>query len=443
MVAAESAIALPPRWTPLRYHRQQSRLWNCRKRFICVPAGRRSGKTELAKRKLVLSLLDPKPWPDPRYFFGGPTEQQAKRIAWWDFKRLIPKEWIADTSESDLCIRTVFGSELWTVGLDKPQRIEGPPWDGCVLDESVDLKPHVFSRNVYPALLDRKGWCWRIGIPKRNAPSSRGFKKACERAQQRDADQWGYFHWTSDTVLPPDVIEHAKKTLDRKTYSEQLGGKWETASGLAYEDFSAERQVRTCPYNPNLPINVASDFNVDPMAWTLCHRYSDRVEAFAELWARDVRTQGMLNLLWLKYGKQQRAGFRFYGDAAARQRKTAAAKTDYQLILADPRFKKAGREVNYPLANPPVKDRLQTVNAMCYNAAGQIRLFIDPDCEKAIESMEEAALIPGTWDLVKTNDEYDCTHPSDGIGYLICYCYSIAGPFDEEETSSEEDRFNV
>ena len=51
------------------------------------------------------------------------------------------------------------------VGLDKPERIEGQPWDGGVLDEYANMKAHAWGANVRPALSDRLGWCDLIGVP--------------------------------------------------------------------------------------------------------------------------------------------------------------------------------------------------------------------------------------------------------------------------------------
>src|SRR5690349_58188 len=94
-------LKLTPRWRPLRYHPEQCRLERSPARFKIVPAGRRSGKTEIAKRELVLSLWDcyvkPRPWDDPRFFAAGPTRDQAKRIFWKDVKALTPPAWVAKT----------------------------------------------------------------------------------------------------------------------------------------------------------------------------------------------------------------------------------------------------------------------------------------------------------------------------------------------------------
>src|SRR5206468_11950384 len=76
-----------------------------------IAAGRRSYKTEISKRQLVLSLPVQTGFDDPRYFHGAPTEGQAVRVAWNDLKKLTPAHWIKSISESNHCITTWWGSE--------------------------------------------------------------------------------------------------------------------------------------------------------------------------------------------------------------------------------------------------------------------------------------------------------------------------------------------
>lgn len=85
---------MPPRWHRLLPHPEQTRLWTDGKRFAVVPAGRRSGKTEISKRRLVIGLPEKKKWSDPRYFAAAPTREQAKRVYWNDLKALVPKRWV-------------------------------------------------------------------------------------------------------------------------------------------------------------------------------------------------------------------------------------------------------------------------------------------------------------------------------------------------------------
>src|SRR3972149_4289987 len=187
-------VLLPEAWRSLRYHEKQSALWRSRHRFIGVAAGRGSGKTEIARRKIVVSLAIKKLWPDPMYFYALPTYKQARRVAWRKILGLMPKDWIVEKNETDMMIRTKFGSMLFVVGMDKPQRIEGDQWDGCIIDESSDQKPGSFALSILPALSHRKGWCWRIGVPKRVGIGASEFRKFCFE----DADE--YYTWSSEDI---------------------------------------------------------------------------------------------------------------------------------------------------------------------------------------------------------------------------------------------------
>ena len=72
---------------------EQLRLINSTARFKVVPAGRRSGKTERAKRNLVIQAIKESSegeWLDYRYFAAAPTRDQAKAIWWSDLKALVP-----------------------------------------------------------------------------------------------------------------------------------------------------------------------------------------------------------------------------------------------------------------------------------------------------------------------------------------------------------------
>src|ERR1700728_5511217 len=132
---------LTPRWRRLRAHPVQRAYQQSPHRFNTVPAGRRSGKTELAKRKLVSRAIAAPVFDNPRFFAAAPTRPHAKRIYWQDLKELIP-EWMRARapSETDLVIRLINGAEIHVFGMDRPERIEGSPWDGGVLDEYGNMK---------------------------------------------------------------------------------------------------------------------------------------------------------------------------------------------------------------------------------------------------------------------------------------------------------------
>lgn len=414
--------ALTERWTQFRPHDGQRAAWTAPQRFVGLPCGRGSGKTEMAKRRLVRFLPVKKPWPDPHYFYGGPTRDQTKRIAWDDFIRLIPADWLAGSPRvSDLRITTVFGSDLWIVGMDRPERIEGVQWDGGVFDESSDIKPGAFDKSVIPALTWRDGWCWRIGVPKRQGVGASEFRKFCEKGLAGTDPDTAAFSWPSSDILTPEQLAYARANLDPKDYREQFEACWETAGGGIFHAFDRDRNVRPCAYRPNMPILVGSDFNVDPMAWVLAHRLGDRLDVFDELWLRDTNTPATLDKLAARY-HDHKGGWEFYGDASGSARKSSASRSDYQHIMNHADFKRMGRSLHYPYANPPVADRFAATNALCLNAAGERRLFIDSRCEHLIDDLEARYYKPRT---KEADDTGTLGHITDALGYIVHRLFPI------------------
>jgi hypothetical protein len=447
MATATRQYEQPTRaWRPLRPHAVQRALWTTPARFVAVCAGRRSGKTELSLRHLIRMLAVPPNfgYTDLHLFYGGPTHKQAKKVAWDRLKALTPKAWLAGKNavhESDLTIRCAFqthSAELTIFGFDKPQRFEGPPWDGGVVDESSDIKPGTFSRSVRPALSDRRGWCWRIGVPKRfgvGGAEFRLFFDRCKASGFNGGDGLGddgtsafrngaAFSWASSDILPEDEIKEVKEQLDPKDYREQYEARWETAGGQVFYAFDADCNKRSCSYDPTRPLVIGSDFNVDPMAWVVCHRTPDgkTLEVFDEVWLRDANTQRALDVLWQRYGQQHRSTFEFYGDATGQARKTAASASDYSQILNDRRFRDRGAVVRYPRSNPSVVNRFAACNALFLNAAGERRCYVDPRCTRLLDDLKVRAFKEG----VREPDDYgDVGHVTDALGYVIHMLFPI------------------
>lgn len=425
---------LPKAWTPFVFHATQNALWTTSKRFCLVPAGRGSGKTALAKRRLIRMLPVEREWEDPIFFYGAPTVEQAKRIAWNDLLKLMPESWKESVNHSDLTIKSVFGSKIYVVGLDKPQRIEGNQWDGGVIDESCDIKPGTFDRSVLPALIHRKGWCWRIGVPKRFGVGAVEFRQTYERACRGEIEETAGFHWRSGDILPESFLRVARSKMDARDYAEQFDAEFQSVSGGIFYAFDKDYNVRPCQYNPNQTIVVGSDFNVNPMAWVLCHAYGDykqghhRLECFDMIFKRDTNTPEVLNILKTKYANH-RGGWQFFGDASGRARSHGnATLTDYLLILNDEKFKQMGRTVHYPSSNPVVADRFAATNALiCSN--GVRRLFISDraECQPLVDDFMMRAYKSNSQGhpTMESQKGGDLGHSTDAIGYAIHKLYPI------------------
>lgn len=414
----ESLVAAQEGWEKLRPHKQQSALYRTKHRFPKVAAGRGSGKTAIARRRMIRALAEEVPGnPHPEYFYGLPTFNQAKRVAWRPLKRMIPKEWIKSISESELRITTVFGSELQVLGFDKPMRAEGTQWAGGVIDESSDEPPGLFDLTIRPALTRWNGWCWRIGVPKRFGVGAEDFKTAFDQGLADGSS----FHWTSESILTADEIATIKATMNNVDYVEQYLARWEAIAGAIFYAFSEERNVTPrAVYRPDMPIIVGSDFNVDPMCWTLSHKANNGLVVFDELMIRNTNTPETLTELKQRYPNHA-AGWEFVGDASGKARKSSAYSSDYLWIVNDERF--VPKKVLYLTTNPPLVNRFASCNALLQAADETVRLFINPKCKRLIADLKHRSYKPKTRE---PNDAHpDMGHMSDALGYTVYRYFPI------------------
>lgn len=408
-------------WHRLRDHPIQSQVWDCmwrqNVRFISICAGRRSGKTELCRRRTVGCLPLEKPWPNPIYVYLLPTYSQAKKVAWEPILNLVPKNWIrkkGGINIQDMSIKTIFGSTLYVAGADKPHRIEGIGVDGVVIDESSDQKPGMYGKTIVPMLAERNGWCYRIGVPKRTGIGRIEFRDFWKRGV-RGEDGIRSFHWESADILTPQQLAEAKAQLTQEDFDEQFRAKWLDIGSNVYYNFKDHNINDIARYDPTQEICVGCDFNVDPMCWTLSHFSDGKFYVFDEVFLKDTNTPRTMDYLWQKYRDHQR-GWRFYGDASSRSRKTNAVKTDYLIIKEDARF--GQKKVYFFKKNPHLRDRFASVNAAFSNAAGDIRCYIHPDCKHLINDFNSVSYVEGTSEL----EDYHGTeigHMSDGFGYMV------------------------
>ena len=417
----QSMTLLTPEWYKLNYHPTQSALWRSKTPRQVVLAGRGSGKTTICRRKVVAHLGVKKPWADPMYFYALPTRDQAKRVAWEPLKRLVPHNWVSDVYESDLIIRTKFGSELHLLGMDKPHRAEGVQWDGGCIDERGDHKPKVISLNLGPAMTHRNTWLIELGVPKRTGPGQPEFTEAFHKGQDKANLDYEAFWWPSKDILPASIIEERKDSLDEVDFREQYEASIETIGGSIFHAFDEKENVTTAyEHNPDKPIIVGSDFNVDPMSWCLSHIHDGKFCTFDQIWKRNTNTQATMDNLWHRYGDKHKGSWIFIGDATGRARKSSAELTDYLIIQNDERFKP--KRVLYPKGNPSRLDRFAACNRMLKSAAGVCRAFIHPRCEALISDLKHRAYKEGTRDV---DDTGDLGHMSDAWGYPIALLFPI------------------
>lgn len=432
---------LPPRlterWTTQRYHATQSAYWHSPHRFNVVPAGRRSGKTERAKRKLIKRALRGTKFPGARFFAAAPTRDQAKRIYWDDLKRMIPAHFMAGKpSESELVIRLINASELHVLGMDKPERFEGSPWDGGVLDEFANMKPQAWQANVRPALSDRQGWCDLIGVPEGRNHYYDQYKLAlAEVAERGNASEWGAFTWKSSDILPASEIAAAKRDLDPLTFEQEYEASFVNFVGRAYYPFDEAVHCAKLShlYNPNAPLVIMFDFNVDPGVAAIAQEVMLPggllgTAIIGEVWIpANSNTPAVCRKIVSDWG-EHRGLVICFGDATGGAEGSAKVEgSDWALVKKHlaPTFK--GRLLfEVPESNPRERVRVNAVNSRLRSADGLVRLMVDPHkAGHVVKDLEGVRLLEGGAGEIDKKRDPKLTHISDAVGYYIAKMFPL------------------
>jgi hypothetical protein len=125
-----------------------------------------------------------------------------------------------------------------------------------------------------------------------------------------------------------------------------------------------------------------------------------------------------------RLGKNEQVTVQIYGDATGNSRNTTASRTDWKIIRDFFTGKKAAfnASIRVGSSNPPVKDRINCVNARLCNSLRERRLLVDPSCRQLIRDLEQV-----TWrtdangnPLVELDKSDPMrTHTSDALGYYV------------------------
>jgi hypothetical protein len=430
---------LTSRWTVLKRHPTQQAYHASTHRFNTVPAGRRSGKTEMAKRRLVKFALKIPNFDNSRFFAAAPTRDQAKRIFWQDLKDLVPPRYRAGPpSESDLIIPLTTGAEIHVFGMDRPERIEGTPWDGGILDEYGNMKPQAWSAHIRPALADRNGWCDLIGVPEgRNHYYETDLAAKASMLEFGAASEWASFHWVSADILPAAEIAAARRDLDPLTFAQEYEASFVNFEGRAYYPFDEAAHCARLAYDPRQKLIFCFDFNVAPGVAVVCQeqRLPNGLTGTAVIGEVHIpsnsNTPAVCRRLLEDWGGHQ-GPVRCYGDATGGAKGSARVQgSDWDLIRAELRPHFHDRlTFKVPAANPAERARLNAVNTRLKSGDGAIRLMVDAArARNLVKDLDGVRLLAGGAGEIDKHADDRLSHLSDALGYYIAAEFPIAaGP---------------
>jgi len=261
------------------------------------------------------------------------------------------------------------------------------------------------------------------------------------RAAQ-DQPGWATFQFTTAEGGNVSLaeIESATRELDARTYRQEFEASFENlTAGLVYHAFDPTRNVEELSYDPRLPLFWSLDFNVNPMCSVIGQRDRDSVSVLAELALPDTNTGAACEAFLTRIGRFSRLSpyttrIDIYGDATGQGRHSSASRTDWEIVREFFRRYPYKTSFHVPSSNPPLKDRINCVNAMLLNQAGDRRLKIAPGCKQLIVDLErvhwKTDLNGNTFAEIDKSDPLR-SHVSDALGYMIAQDFGMYGKFGE------------
>ena len=399
--------------------------WQQAARFRDAVCGRRFGKTYLGKAEMRRAARLAMKWGvsvEDEIWYAAPTFKQAKRVFWRRLKQSIPKKWRAKKpNETECSIELKTGHILRVVGLDKYDNLRGSGLFFVLVDEWADCPFEAWEEVLRPMLSTCKyqingieyhgGHALRIGTPK-------GFNHCHDTYMDGQGAEPDHRSWLYTTLdggnVPESEIEAAKRSMDVKTFRQEYEASFENYQGIIYYCFDRRLNNSDETIKPDDVLHIGMDFNVQKMAGIVFVKRDGLPVAAAEH-LNILDTPSMIEELQRHYAGHT---IYVYPDASGDNRKsTKASETDIKLL------RDAGFKVRVDKKNPPVKDRINSMNSILCNTYGDRRMRVNVDnCPEFAKSLERQV-----WDDKGEPDKtQDFDHPNDAAGYFINYMYPVA-----------------
>jgi hypothetical protein len=214
--------------------------------------------------------------------------------------------------------------------------------------------------------------------------------------------------------LPDDFVERLRANYDPMLLKAYLEGEFcNLTTGAVYDRFDRSKHVfAKQPDLSNEALRVGIDFNIGNTNAVIGIRVGNRAVVVDEIISAHD-TDSLAQELRRRYPDHRIYG---YPDASGGNRSTNATKTDIQILES------YGISNQSPQSNPPIRDRVNNVQAMLENGKGENRLQIWEGCKKLIECIElqcwdEKTQLP---DKASGHD-----HLADCLGYWLHRDFSM------------------
>jgi len=320
--------------------------------------------------------------------------------------------------------------------LDNPSRIIAYEVFRSHIDE-IDTLPHKKAEEVWNKIKARN----RQKVKRKGKPgpavyaenkvsaysTPEGFQFTYHRWGKEQREGYAYIRAPSysNPHLPEDYVDDLSRDYPAQLVESYIEGVWTNlTSGTVYSNFDRNYNGTTEVEAPGETLHIGMDFNVGKMA-AIVHVIRDGLPIAVNEFVGLHDTPDMIDAIKAEYyfdrgtGERARRRVIIYPDASGKSRDTRGAPSGGDLRL----LRDAGFRVDAPNRNPPIKDRVMSMQAMFRNGEGYPRYWVNLDrCPEYALCLEQQPWDPKSGLPDKTQD---LDHPNDAGGYFIHKKYPI------------------
>lgn len=415
----------------------QAEFINLPQRFRGLVSGFGGGKTWAGCASICKTA-----WEHPGAVQGyfGPTHSHTKDIFFPTISE-VAEDWGLDCQvftgnrEVTLSRNGKVRSVIMCRSMDRPDSIVGFKLARAVVDE-IDTMPMAKATNAWRKIIARLRQHvpgLENGADVTTTPEGFGFAyQTFEKAIRENPALKKQYSLTrcstydNEANLPPGYIDSLVDSYPENLIDAYLWGKFvNLTQGSVYRQFDRKLNGSQETIQPGEVLFIGLDFNVGKMA-AITHVKRDGMPHAVDEIINAYDTPDMIRQIkerywtWMDGHYQETHQVRVYPDSSGGSRKTVeASTTDIQLLKA------AGFRVSAPAANPPVKDRINSFNAMICNSKGDRKYRVNVDkCPTLADNLEQQAY-NANGEPDKTNDT---DHSNDAAGYFVHREYPLTRP---------------
>ena len=426
-----------PTETEVALNRPQGHFLAMPQKFRAYVAGFGSGKTWVG-----CAGLGAHAWKHPRINMGyfAPTYPQIRDIFYPTIDEVAHVLGLrAEIREANREVHLYSGRQYRSTvicrSMDKPGSIVGFKIGHALVDE-LDLMATAKAEMAWRKIMARMRYKvagLKNGIDVTTTPE--GFKFVHQqfvkalRDKPEMTQRYGLVQastYDNEVNLPDDYIDSLLEAYPPQLIDAYLQGQFvNLTTGTVYRQF--HRTLNGCQdeHREGEALFIGMDFNVGKMAAVTHVKRDGEPRAVDEIMGA-YDTPDMIRRIKERYWRHDGNDYiktceiHVYPDASGDSRRSVnASQTDISQL------RDAGFRVAVNASNPPVKDRINSMNAAFCNAKGERRYRVNVDrCPAYADALEQQA-----WNLQGEPDKaHDQDHPNDAAGYFIVKDYPIIKP---------------